>query len=132
MKVIDLLNKIANGEPLPNEICLECVNSINEHNCYYHFSPIFESYINDDNTLIQNATNLATLLNLKVEIIEEDKKIEKLENEKWFYDYATYDSYEDKIDKVLYLIKAINLLETKINIMNDKVNEIIDKINEEK
>lgn len=75
MKVIDLLNKIANEEYLPDKIKIECVNSINEHNCYYHFSPIFESYINDDNTLIQNATNLATLLDLEIEIIEENKNI---------------------------------------------------------
>ena len=74
MKVIDLLNKIENEEGLPDKIKVECVNSINEHNCYYHFSPIFESYINDDNTLIQNATNLATLLNLEIEIIEEEPR----------------------------------------------------------
>ena len=111
MKVIDLLNKIANGEPLPNKICLECVNSINEHNCYYHFSPIFESYINDDNTLIQNATNLATLLNLEVEVIEEDKKIGHIEN------YVDFVNLNDS-EKFDYLYE----METRI----------IDYINKEK
>lgn len=109
MKVIDLLNMIANGEPLPNEICLECVNSINEHNCYYHFSPIFESYINDDNVLIQNATDLATLLDLEVEIIEEDKKIEKI----WFSLYEMERVNKEVLEKI-----------------ENKINEIIDKINE--
>ena len=111
MKVIDLLNKIANKEPLPNKIKIECVNSINEHNCYYHFNPIAETYVNDDNTLIQNATCFATLLDLEVEIIEEDKKIEHLK-----YNHLT----EEDIFGTLPIP----------NMVVDKINEIIDKLNE--
>ena len=95
MKVIDLLNKIANKECLPDKIKIECVNSINEHNCYYHFSPIFESYINDDNTLIQNATNLATLLDLKIEIIEDKRLVSN-------YDISKSDDMEEIKLKVEY------------------------------
>ena len=124
MKVIDLLNKIANGEPLPNKICLECVNSINEHNCYYHFSPIFESYINDDNTLIQNATNLATLLNLEVEIIEEDNKIPTLKN-------LNLTKIDINKRGQVYGVTTKEVV-ADIQTLQNWINKIIDYINKEK
>lgn len=61
------------------------------------------------------------------EIIE--NKIEKAENEINFYDYASYDALKNKIDKILYILRAINLAETKINNLNNKINEIINKVN---
>ena len=109
MKVIDLLNKIVNGENLPNKVKLECVNSINEHNCFYEFNPIAETYVNGDNQLIQNATCFATLLNLEVEIIEEDKKINEKIDEDFFE--AISSSYRERI-------------------MKDKIDEIIDYLEE--
>ena len=115
IRVIDLLNKIANGENLPNKVRLECVNSINEHNCFYEFNPIAETYVNRDNQLIQNATCFATLLNLEVETIEEDKKIEKV--------HECFTSTDNK---------EIQFLMDNINLLGNKVNEIIDKINEDK
>lgn len=121
MKVIDLISKIANKGPLPNKIKIECVNSINEHNCYYHFNPIAETYVNDDNTLIQNATCFATLLDLEVEIIEEDKKIEKIKDVNTDY-YSKGDGYESLI--------SIEGLVLDIQTLKHKVNEIIDYINE--
>ena len=76
MKVIDLLNKMANGEPLPNKIKLECVNYITENNNTYTFNPIRESYINSVGEDFVDATNTATLLSLKCEIIDEENKNE--------------------------------------------------------
>ena len=115
MKVIDLLNKIANKEPLPNKIKIECVNSINEHNCYYHFNPIAETYVNDDNTLIQNATCFATLLDLEVEIIEEDKKIQYVGKE---YDLT---KFRNDYPEVAYCLRDLC----------NKTKEIIDMLNKE-
>ena len=71
MKVIDLFNKMANGEPLPNKIKLQCVNSISKNNCIYTFNPIAESYWNEDHQLLQNATYFATLLDLDIEVLDE-------------------------------------------------------------
>lgn len=65
----------------------------------------------------------------EVEIIEEDKKIEKLENEKEFYSYSKYKELKNDVDKILYILKAINLTENKISNLNNKLNEIIDKVN---
>ena len=71
MKVIDLLNKIANGETLPNKVKLECVNNISEKDCIYTFNPIYEGYLNQNQKHLTEATYLYTLLNLEIEIIEE-------------------------------------------------------------
>ena len=120
MKVIDLLNKIAKGENLPNKVKLECVNSINEHNCFYEFNPIAETYVNGDNQLIQNATCFATLLNLEVEIIEEDKKIEKITLDDWV-EFTTIGDM-DNIDF---------MFNKNSRTFVDKINEIIDKLNKE-
>lgn len=72
MKVIDLLNKIANGEEVPKRIKYRY--HIYEYEDGYDFvcddleHPYFaENYCNDYEDL-----------NSEVEIIEEDKKIEKL------------------------------------------------------
>ena len=73
MKVIDLFNDMANGKPLPNRIKLQCVNGINESNCFYRFNPIAETYWNNEHNLLQNATYLATLLDLNIEILDEVK-----------------------------------------------------------
>ena len=79
MKVIDLLNKIANGEEVPFEIKLFGVTFYfnNEKKCY--FSKYDKCNILDMHShCLRNKGKL--LLNEEVEIIEEEKKIpEKLE-----------------------------------------------------
>ena len=49
-----------------------------------------------------------------------------MENEHEFYSYAKYEENKNEIDKVLYILKAINLAEEKIGNLNNSVNEIID------
>lgn len=65
----------------------------------------------------------------KKSVVEEDKEIEKLENEIEFYSYSKYEELKNDVDKILYILKAINLTENKINNLNNKLNEIIDKVN---
>lgn len=100
MKVIDLLVKIANGEEVPKIILF---NS-------YKYK--FDKTNNEYQRLNYNGTLGATLgtinaldlyLNDEIEIIDEDKKIEKLA--------ITYLEKDDRNDII------------------DKINEIIDKIN---
>ena len=68
MKVIDLLNKIANEEEVPKKIKFK--------------AEVFEfengMYMTETNDYLEDYTDY-TMLNNEVEIIEEDKKIEKLD-----------------------------------------------------
>ena len=122
MKVIDLLNKLANGE-VPKKIKYD--NDIYEYNKDYQDYGYFNTGIDRYITLIENELNSVFNLNEEVEIIEdtpkEDKKIKKI-NEK------------EAIDKIFTYEKGSNLyflsLFVSSNIVN-KINEIIDKTNGE-
>lgn len=113
MKVIELLNKIANGE-IPKKIKID--NDLYTHNGIdykresdgeYLFGVFLETTTED--------------FNREVEIIEEDKKIEEIEyhhqyDECWVKDKFYKDQKgnlvdEIIIDKVNELIKAINEME---------------------
>ena len=75
MKVIDLLNKIANGEEVPKKIKYD--------NDIWNYDEISRDYIlidkSGEEALICEELNLMFALNDEVEIIEEDKKIEKID-----------------------------------------------------
>jgi len=109
MKVIDLLNKIANGEEVPNKIRyktfeLERTQSEEVKRLYVDEQGIFfPEYYSFD-------------LNDEVEVIEEDKKIEKIELDPLELCKNTNDN-------------IINVHYETLIVMN-KVNELIDTINE--
>jgi hypothetical protein len=106
MTVIQLLNKIANGEDVPKKIKYE-------DNIYIHVDNYCYFCEETNEILSQNIYAEFSRLNDEIEIIEEDKKIEKL-------DYAHPDiecSYNES--QLLLRIK-----ENK-----KKINEIIDHIN---
>ena len=72
MKVIDLLNKIANGEDLPKKIEIRTFifklrKNYKEYNINYTYEDDFENYWLD-----------MMSINEEVRIIEEDKEIEKI------------------------------------------------------
>lgn len=114
IKIIDLLNRIADGEELPKKIKYDsktyCIDD------FEHF------YINDDNKglfeEIFYTYNDYDSLNEKVEIIEEDKKIEKIED--------LNSDYYVKARDCMGFTKEIAL---DIKTIKDKINEIIDVIN---
>lgn len=114
MKVIDLLNKIANGEEVPKKIKWEdTIYAYSDYDKDYLEFPFSEE---EYSGLFNMKDSILTqFLNDEVEIIEdtpkEDKKIEK------FY-FSVYQ------DQKLGGREVIEPLETKIN-------EIIDKINGE-
>lgn len=103
MKVIDLLNKIANGEIEAN------TELFYKKEKYRHIDNLFENYYVEE------------VLNDEVEIIEEDKKIEKLEivHNGSANAYALLNEYGTKC-----------ALTKHSKVMCDKINEIIDKLNE--
>jgi hypothetical protein len=108
VKVIDLLNKIAKGEEVPKKIRIG-----NNPDIFYYQEDI-KSYKTEYNEyLISEWLNNSRRLNYEVEIIEEDKKIEKLDTDELFI----CDNHE-------------HIYSNFINVYN-KINEIIDKINKE-
>ena len=105
MKVIDLLNKIANGEEVPEKIKFKgCIYYLCKNDqsgqCYFTEKEGFGGLSLKFNTADMND---------EVEVIEEDKKIEKLER---FIPQRESDTYC-----------------TKYNEVANKINEIIDKLN---
>ena len=104
MTVIQLLNKIANGEIEENKEYLFYGSD------YCTIREFFNRYIVDKENL-----------NLKVETLGEDKKIEKLEivHNGSANAYALLNEYGTKC-----------ALTKHSKVMCDKINEIIDKLNE--
>lgn len=107
MKIIELLNKIANGEEVPKKV---------------RFAGIIFEYDEDDqmynNYEHENICDYA-FLNDEVEIIEEEKKIEKID----------VIPYEKCIHEVTHKEKEILL---EIRDIQMKVNKIIDCLMENK
>lgn len=122
MKIIDLLNKIANGEEIPKKIRV-------------HYR-VFEKYLNhnaylntEDEVNYKYLTDLPRLfdddrdwLNDEVEILEEEKKIpEKLK---------TYKDRNNEIflDDLCYKYKPVHKDSLSFNeqVIIDKLNRIID------
>ena len=118
IRVIDLLNKIANAE-IPKKIKID--GKIFE---WIVRSPSEEGYVNKSsglNTWLCHDYNIDDIgdLNIEVEIIEEDKKIEKL------------DIHQEKNCKNNWKWKCNGYnISTPQKIIGEKLNEVIDKLNE--
>lgn len=98
IKVIELLNKIANDEELPKKIKYRNKIYIKRSDCYWY---ILENGTFDDELFVR-----IDCLNDEVEIIEEPKKIEKI-------DFGT-----------------LNTQKGKNRAMKDAINKLIDAVNE--
>lgn len=120
MKVIDLLNKIANGEEMPKKIKYknELFEYDNDTQDYYIVEGTYDYLFRDS---FCKKTN--SFINDKVEIIEEPKKIEKLGPVRG----SDLSDLTDK-DMVLRNNALIELCKT-LNNMNNKINELIDEVN---
>lgn len=106
IKIIDLLNKIVNGEEVPEKIkyngrIYTRFQNLNSNRLYYY------QVLNESVFLIDQISSVGELLN-EVELIEEDNKIEKLN-----YDFNVH------CNEFLY-----NALENKINELIDEVNAL--------
>ena len=115
MKVIDLLNKIVNGEEVPeyvkyknhHSLDMEDTMMVCKENLFYKLDQL-EIYLNDE-----------------IELIEEDKEIEKLEriNGSYLVDLRSDNSIEEQSEAITNLIIYLNN-----NV--DKLNELIKAVNE--
>ena len=118
IKVIELLNKIANGEDLPKRIKIQ--------DYVFELSKDYEHYYyNEDVEITHLINHNFSNLNEEVEILEDNtEEIEELECEesKMYCDTQLIEStktakQEDIIDKINELVKAVNQLR------KDKSNE---------
>ena len=111
LRVIDLLNKIANGEEVPTFRYLDRTFRYNKE----------EKWFDDINDISYCRTGFGCdELNDEVEIIEEDKKIDKITNMNCI-DVIDSNCYEK------YSNKAIAL---DINTLRHQINKIIDYLEE--
>lgn len=113
IKIIDLLNKIANNEEVPKKIMFDV--------WFYIYDEEEKTYYDkEDRTLWQNYN--FKILNDYVEIIEEPKKIEKLP-------YYSLEKIQKSKSKDEWYENRLKLLEKRINDYHNKTNELIDEIN---
>lgn len=111
MKIIDLLIKISKNEKVPKKIKYN--NKIWEYNGYQG-----DFKRNEENEVVYffeklfNFTRTAKFINDEIEIIEEDKKIKKLEFE------------GGKIEDKLFVARYITHNRAKINELIDEVNKL--------
>ena len=112
MKVIDILNKIANGEEAPKKIKLNEIIFEYQGDDYLFIDKDNTNYWLFSEPYSDKFEYLENFLRAEIEIIEEDKKIEKL-------------------DLILDEHFSNDELQAYIKETQKKVNEIIDKINEE-
>ena len=107
IKVIDLLNKIANGEKAPKKIKIN--NVIYEYRgCMYCTEKANYQDIED---YLFGKWNF-NILNKEVEILDEQKKIEKME--------CSVESWFSPSQADIEIIKKINELIDEINNLKDK------------
>ena len=97
MKVIDLLNKIANNEELPATIKYNATIYYKYYHCGYFYAVGWE-----EETLLDNI-QITSQLNDEIEIIgEKPKKIEKLSH----LDFADKVAVSNKINEIIdYLLE---------------------------
>ena len=103
MKIIDLLNKIANGEEVPEkikyqeEIFERVISGMN-----------INDYLDEDGDYLFQEYNWLQNINDEVEIIEEDKKIDYLIYHNAWNDMEKYVNIENKINEIIDHINKIN------------------------
>lgn len=115
IKIIDLLNKIANGEEIPKKIKFN-------YNIYeYKWSNAWQEscYINDDKYRLWKDVYLDRDLNEEVEIIEEDKKIKYPILHKTAPSETTGDQMPN----------WRNLIDCNFEYLNKTICQLIDEIN---
>ena len=102
MKVIDLLNKIANGEEVPKKIRID-------HWCYkFEWVEHLDNYYDEDIDLMSVLSMSKEELNYGIEIIEEQKKIEPFTKEEMEIYHDMSAPIDDLVHKVSLVIDYIN------------------------
>lgn len=121
MKVVDLINIVANGEEVPQKIIYEdeLYEFREDLHDYENEYPDFEAGIDKYKYLFEdpNGRDYKEFFNDELEIIE-DKKINKIKQ-------------LNNVASCKELIELEDKQQINNHILKDKINEIIDKINKE-
>jgi hypothetical protein len=118
MRIIDLLNKIANGEEVPKKIEYRNIKFLyDETNKLY----IDENYNVYNDLLMELSNHKGTDLNYEVEIPEEENKIEKID--KLDLDYKS-NIYSDEYTFRKEIMFYCDNLQSKINNLIDEINKL--------
>lgn len=115
MKVIELLTKIANGEKIPKKIKYQ--NYIYEYQHRRDTENCFNYMCNENGEYLSRRYFIDNILNDEVEIIEEPKEIEKLNDKLGLFG----DVNTQKI------INELNYTRTIINKLRDEINDLKEK-----
>lgn len=113
MKLIDLLNRIANGEEVPNQVKIIKTGVIfqyHENSINYYDIDSYNNALFDD--------DIGLYINDEVEIIEEDKPIEELKTE-----IVDTERKLKGISGTKYSIRVVD------NILINKINELVKEVN---
>lgn len=102
MTIIDLLNRIANGEELPKKI------KYDDKIYYMVGNNDYENYEYDEEPTLMYAIGNTHNMNDEVEIIEEGKKIEKIEKIDLIDDYTPYIQFRVTANKINEIIDYLN------------------------
>lgn len=130
IRVIDLLNKIANGEEVPRKIEYDSIIYTRGWSDYMGDEPITEYYNHDIYGSWFNGTELT--LDKEVEIIEEDKEIELIPIEDFnisynleFIDYKNIEVLKNYLNKDFQTIfDTLDLLISNQKKLEKAVNEL--------
>ena len=119
IKIIDLLTKIANGEEVPKKILLNGIIFEYQGDDYLYKDEDKKEHWLFSVSYTDKYMWLENFLKDEAEIIEEPKKIEKIE----IYEDSNGHYFYDKHCKKIYITCD------EINFMFEQFNELIDEIN---
>lgn len=130
IKIIDLLVKIANGEEVPKKIKYEDIvfdyTKRNREGLIY-IADEYSNYEDNDNSLIAHLFWHIEKLNDEVEIIEEPKKIEKIEiredEDGHYFLNNRYNKIYIRCDETDFMIDKFNELTDEINNLKENKHE---------
>lgn len=117
IKVIDLLNMISKGEEVPKKIRITDIDDRITTHYNFFYDEDEREYKDDDLFPLGARLILDRVLNYEVEIIEEDKEIEKIKDILRVDDLKP--PYDCNLEK--FWIQTIK--------NHNKINELIDKVN---
>lgn len=109
MKVIDLLNKIAKGEEVPKKIAYTPLDG-----CRYilNYDPFKKDYYDGQDYLMNSPYDIIHYLNDEVEIIEEDKEIEDIQELKNRKFTRNQKQIADKINEIVIAVNELKKKDT--------------------
>lgn len=121
MKIIDLLLKIANGEEVPKIIKYDSFTYWYDESEKDYYRMIAKDLDDEDVEYLLDSCFASDILNDKIEIIEEDKPIKKLEK-------IPTSAYH--FGKGITYCNFTNEQNINVIYLRDKINELIDVVNE--